>query len=143
MQIVFRIVLALSSDALSMKTQKKDGNQSSPERVFVPALAFGSNSAAEYHDAELFSEDASNKVRAQLSYRPRIKDRQFRHKVAVIQAPDVRLVAGASTGMQFSVAAASGPFIMMPFHGSTRMTCDSRTVEWHRAKTPCWSLRHP
>lgn len=118
----------------SMKSNANGHGANGNERAFVPNLAFGSNQAAEYHDPEYFSEDASKKVGTKLVYGPRAQERVFRHKVSVFHTDGLRLVAGASTGMQFTGAAASAAFILVPFHGSTRITCDSETVEWQQGK---------
>lgn len=101
----------------------------------IPPLAFGNHTALEFTDAEQMSEVLTRAGTATTVYRPTERDASFLSRAAMLRAGKTRLVASASSSVQFNADGASIGILMMPFQGMTTTRCDGRSLEWGAARS--------
>ncbi|MDQ0349963.1 AraC family transcriptional regulator [Ancylobacter vacuolatus] len=101
----------------------------------IPPLAFGSHTGLEFTDAEQMSEVLTRAGTATTLYRPTGRDTPFLSRAAMLRAGKARLVASASSPVQFDAGGASIGILMVPFHGLTMTRCDGRSLEWGAARS--------
>jgi AraC-like DNA-binding protein len=96
----------------------------------LPRLAFGEASATPEGGVDGLLAAQRVAHRSLVSYEPLGRDREFRHKSAVVMIGGLRLAASAHTPIKVVVAASEDVALMVPFAGWSTAVIEGREHRW-------------
>lgn len=96
----------------------------------VSHLPFGRRRALEFDAAAVISRQQSARATTRIDYRSSELDGDFRFAFSAIETESLKIVANASTAMEFTCHEAPRGIVLVPFSGGSSATQHGRTVEW-------------